>query len=176
MSKRIAGPEIERLIQLLMYIACFAALIMMTHVVADVFSRAVLGGSLPGTTLLVTEYYMVACAFLPLAYTHLKSAHVTMDAISDMLPPKWQRFQLAVGQLVTAIVFAVLTYSAWLTAVKKTALGTFDMESGIRLYLWPALWLLPLGCGVLCLFAIMRLVQYATGTLPEPETPRPEDI
>lgn len=153
------------LITAMMYLGCLAAILMMVHVVADVAYRTVFGGSLAGTTLIVTEYYMVACAFLPLAYTELTHRHISMDAISDMLPRRWQTVQAALGSLVTAVVFAVLTYSAWLAALKKTALGTFDIESGIRLYLWPAMWLLPLGCGALCLLALMRMAGQAAQAL-----------
>ena len=157
---------IDRLVEILMWGGGIAVLLMMTHVTADVISRAVLGGSLPGTTLIVSEYYMVACAFLPLAYTERLGQHITMDALSGRLAPRALRVQAACGHAVTLVVFALLTYSAWLTAMKKYKLGAFDMESGLRLYVWPAYWLLPAGCGALCLLVAMRLIQFVTGNLP----------
>jgi TRAP-type C4-dicarboxylate transport system permease small subunit len=155
---------VDRLIDLLMFVGGAAGILMMLHVTADVFCRLVLGGSLPGTTLIVTEYYMVACAFLPLAYAARADRHVSMDAVSDLLPDRWRRIQSLAGLIVTLGVFGILAYSGLLTALKKTALGAFDIESGIRLYLWPAFWLLPVGCGALCLLAVLRIVQFALGS------------
>jgi TRAP-type C4-dicarboxylate transport system permease small subunit len=157
---------IDKSVDVLMVFAGIAVLLMMTHVTADVASRALLGRSLPGTIVIVSDYYMVACAFLPLAYTERLGHHITMDALSGRLTPRAARFQVACGHIVTLIVFGLLTYSAWLTALKKYKLGAFDMESGVRLYIWPSYWLLPIGCGVLCLFVTMRFIQFATGNLP----------
>ena len=161
--------SVDKIVDLLMVAAVIAVLLMMSHVTADVISRLILGRSLPGTIVIVSEYYMVACAFLPLAYTERLGQHISMDAISGLLPRRWGQFQVACGHLVTLVVFSLLTYSAWLTALKKYKLGAFDMESGLRLYVWPSYWLLPVGCGVLCLFVAMRFLQFLIGRLPENE-------
>lgn len=177
MTNGIRRPGFDRLwavinksVDVLMVVAGIAVLLMITHVTADVASRALLGRSLPGTIVIVSDYYMVACAFLPLAYTERLGHHITMDALSGQLTPWGAQFQTACGHIVTLIVFGLLTYSAWLTALKKYKLGAFDMESGVHLYIWPSYWLLPIGCGVLCLFVAMRFIQFATGNLPAPRS------
>ena len=63
---------LSRLATWLMYMGGIGIVAMMLNVVADVTMRTVLNVALPGTIELVSSWYMVAFAFLPLA--HIQAA------------------------------------------------------------------------------------------------------
>ncbi len=160
---------IDRLVEILMWGGGIAVLLMMTHVTADVISRAVLGGSLPGTTLIVSEYYMVACAFLPLAYAQAIDGHISMDAAAHLAPPRAQRHMAGVALLIAVVVFALLTWTASLDALTKWRINSFSVEFGTRIPTWPSYFLLPAGCALMTLISALRLLEYALGRLAPPK-------
>ena len=80
----------NRLLSLAMIVAGIAVVLMMLHVSLDVVTRPFLGRPLPGTTLIVSDYYMVACAFLPLAYAQAADGHISMDALAHLAPRRTQ--------------------------------------------------------------------------------------
>ena len=58
----------ERLTLLLGYIGVLAILAMMVHIVTDIILRSAADNGVPATEELVTRYYMVTLALLPLAW------------------------------------------------------------------------------------------------------------
>lgn len=157
--------QLDRLVTLVLMLGGVAVLLMIAHVTLDVLSRTFLNWPLPGTTLIVSEYYMVACAFLPLAYAERIGGHISMDALSAMASPRVQRIQTAAGYAFSSVVFGLLTWTAWLDAMKKYRLGAFEIEFGTRIPVWPAYFLLPLGAGLLCVLVVVRLAFYLAGDL-----------
>lgn len=159
---------VDRLIAVSMMVAGAAVVLMMLHVTVDVASRIFLSWPLPGTTLIVSDYYMVACAFLPLAFAEKRNAHISMDLVTQFASTNGQRHLAAFAYLLSFAVFAVLTYSAALDAMTKYKINAFAIEFGTRIPIWPSYFLLPVGCALMTVLVAIRLVQYATGRLPKP--------
>ncbi len=152
-----------------MVLAGVAVVLMMLHVTADVLSRPFMARPLPGTTLIVSDYYMVACAFLPLAFAQMTDAHISMDAAAQLTPKRAQYHMAGFALLVACVLFAMLTYSAGLDAITKFKINSFAIEFGTRIPTWPSYFLLPIGCALMTLISGLRLTEYVTGRLTLPE-------
>ncbi len=66
--------------------AAIALVAMMLQVSADVIAKLAFNAPLPLPSALVTEYYMVAVAFLPLAAGEYRQAHIHVDIFVQRLP------------------------------------------------------------------------------------------
>ena len=159
----------NRLVTLAMIVAGIAVVLMMLHVSLDVLTRPFLSRPLPGTTLIVSDYYMVACAFLPLAYAQAMDGHISMDALAHLAPPRTQYHMAGVALLIAVAVFALLTWTATHDALTKYRINSFSIEFGTRIPTWPSYFLLPAGCALMTLISALRLLEYALGRLAPPK-------
>ena len=159
----------NRLLNLAMIVAGIAVVLMMLHVSLDVLTRPFLNRPLPGTTLIVSDYYMVACAFLPLAYAQAMDGHISMDAAAHLAPPRAQYHMAGFALLIAVVVFALLTWTASLDALTKWKINSFSVEFGTRIPTWPSYFLLPVGCALMTLISALRLLEYALGRLAPPK-------
>ncbi|MAS42862.1 MAG: C4-dicarboxylate ABC transporter substrate-binding protein [Rhodobacteraceae bacterium] len=159
----------NRLVTLAMIVAGIAVVLMMLHVSLDVLTRPFLSRPLPGTTLIVSDYYMVACAFLPLAYAQAMDGHISMDALAHLAPRRTQYHMAGVALLIAVVVFALLTWTATHDALTKYRINSFSIEFGTRIPTWPSYFLLPAGCALMTLISALRLLEYALGRLAPPK-------
>ncbi len=159
----------NRLVTLAMIVAGIAVVLMMLHVSLDVLTRPFLSRPLPGTTLIVSDYYMVACAFLPLAYAQAMDGHISMDALAHLAPRRTQYHMAGVALLIAVAVFALLTWTATHDALTKYRINSFSIEFGTRIPTWPSYFLLPAGCALMTLISALRLLEYALGRLAPPK-------
>ena len=159
----------NHLLNAAMIVAGIGVVLMMLHVTADVLTRPFMSRPLPGTTLIVSDYYMVACAFLPLAYAQMTNAHISMDVLAHLAPQKAQYHMAGLALLIACVVFALLTYSASLDAMTKYKINSFAIEFGTRIPTWPSYFLLPIGCALMTLISAIRLLEYVAGRLALPE-------
>lgn len=139
-------------------IGALAVGLMMIQVTAHVFFQYVLSYPLPGTYLFVSNYYMVVITFLCLAAVELKDAHVSVDILFSRMSPGWQRLSLGLSQFVTALISALLTWQSLIVANARHAAGTFEIEYGVKILLWPSYYLVPLGAGLLTIVAVLKLI------------------
>ncbi|WP_416391404.1 TRAP transporter small permease [Alloalcanivorax xenomutans] len=66
------GRWLSKITNLMTVIGGLAIALMMLHVTADVVGRFVFGTPIPGTITIVSHYYMIVAAFVPLAYAEQK--------------------------------------------------------------------------------------------------------
>ena len=63
-----------------------AVALMMVQVTLDVAMRHLFGSPLPGTLTIVSYYYMVIAAFVPLALAEQRDAHISVEFVTDLMP------------------------------------------------------------------------------------------
>ena len=143
----------------LMWLACFAGLLMMLHITADVTGRVVFNRPLEGTIEIVSGYYMVAVSFLPLAYIAQHEGHIIVELFTRGLSGKRL---LQLETLVDVITVGYLSVFAWKTAedaiyhtgereMWETATGFVDI--------WPSRWVLPIGCALMAIYLLTRVLK-----------------
>jgi TRAP-type C4-dicarboxylate transport system permease small subunit len=150
---------IEDPVNLLMWLSCIVGFMMMMHITVDVAGRVLFNNPLVGTIEIVAAYYMVAIAFLPLAYIVGNEGHIVVELFTRGLSP---RGLFRLSTFVDIVTFAYMCLFAWQTgieAVEQTEVGeVWETATGF-VAVWPSRWLLPAGCALMAAFLLYRIVR-----------------
>ena len=144
-------------------IACIAVVLMMIQITVDVAGKYLFNLAVPATIAIVSNYYMVVVAFLPLALAERRNDHIGVELVTEMMPHRAQWHLYSWTHLYSAILFAVLAYAGWLEATTKHNIGAFIMERSLRIPVWPSYYLLPIGAALMSLTLLYRFARYVTG-------------
>jgi TRAP-type C4-dicarboxylate transport system permease small subunit len=101
--------------------------------------------------------------FLPLALPERTDGHISVEIVSERLPPAVQRHLRAWLQLAGCLIYAAMARAAWLEAMTKYASGARVIESGLPVLIWPGYFVLPVGCGLIALVLFYKFAAYLTG-------------
>lgn len=152
------GPLVQamtRVSRTMAVLAAVIAIMMMLHVVADIFAKYVLNHPLLGTIEIVSGYYMVVLVFFPLALVAETEGHIFVELFTRKLPDSVVRVLDGIARTVTILIGAGF---AWITAdeaVHRTVQGeVWDVSDG-SMIIWPSRWILPIGIGAM---AVLLLV------------------
>ena len=167
-----AGGSIRAIDRLLTWIAGAALLAMMLHIVADVVANNLLGSPVPLTNAIVTQYYMICVAYLPLAAAELRGAHVAVDLVVNQLAPRPRAWVDGVVQVLGTLVYGALALQAWQLALEKLGRDAFLMEQTTRVSTWPSYFVIPIGFGLVAVLLALRLAFRLLGR-PDPAPPAP---
>lgn len=164
----------RQMMRLLFLMGSAAVVLMMLHIGADVLSRAILGRPTIGMVETVTNYYMIAVCFLPLAFVQLEGGHLTVDSFTMALGPRALRVVIVFALLVAAGITGLLTWHSYLSALHKTQTGEYTDLSVMDFPLWPARWLLVAGYGAafvtLCLQVVLAIAGRPLSMTDQPTT------
>lgn len=138
--------------------AAVALLLATVHIFVDAIATKFFRAPLFATYQIVTNYYMVALFFLPLAHAELRGGHITADLLYSGLPRRLRAVvRMANGVCLTCFL-AVMTWQAWVKAASQTARGEQEMISGTAFILWPSRWLVVIGLFAMTLAALLTLL------------------
>ena len=132
-----------------------ALVLMMLHVNLDVFGRFLLNSPVPGTLEIVSNYYMVAVVFLPLALVERQNAHISVELLSQHLPRGPRLLLIGLASVAAAVYFAAFTWQTWLDALAKYRIGEY-IRGQILIVNWPSRFLLPVGCALITLLLVWK--------------------
>lgn len=136
------------------FISGLAIFLMMIIITLDVFLRTTLSLPIPGNYD-VNEKYLLPLGVFPILYFTYKTLP-SLDFISAKLHPTLGKIRMIVFLLVECLAFGVLTWATWNKAVE----GTFEKigfpAAGSILPLYPVLFLVPLGFGLLTLGLLLK--------------------
>lgn len=139
-------------------IGALATVLLMLHVFADVVMRNLQNRPIPATFELVTNYYMVALAFIPLAWVEKSGGMVQVEVINAALGSGLMRVSDALVALISAVIYGVLAWVTLNVALRNTGIGSYVMTNQIRVPTWPAYWLPPLGFSLAAAVCALRLI------------------
>jgi len=125
-----------------------------------VVAKFFFGRPLPGTITMVSSYYMIAVAFLPLAFTEMRNAHISVEILVEHFPNGAQRGLNVAAMLFGAVVFAMLGWQGFIEAERARISGAFVIEQDVKLLIWPARYLLPISA---LLMTVTLLAKTAIG-------------
>ena len=157
---RWIGRVLSRVLDATQIIAALLIIAMMFHITLDVLIKYTTSRGFPATVEIVSHYYMVGVAFLPIAFAERMRAHVSVEVVTHTLSPRLQSVALYVSWLLSIVVYALLTYRTFLDAEKKRAVGAFVFTQDVRLDIWPTYYFLPIGFGLMVLTLIYRCVVF----------------
>lgn len=148
---------LDRLAQLLMVIGAACILMMMLQVVAEATLRTLFKQTIPGTEEIVSAYYMIGCAFLPLAWVQRHKGHVIIEIFTIWMSP---RAAAALDGVVAVAVSVCLTIYAYAGLVKAVAMTRDDeiLIGMIDVVVWPSRWMVPAGLILMVAFLLLQAV------------------
>ena len=79
MTDQLYGAAVRVIDRCILALAGMALLLMMLHISIDVVSNLLFGAPVPLTNATVTQYYMIAVAFLSLAAGEYRGAHIRVE-------------------------------------------------------------------------------------------------
>ncbi len=159
----VIGRLLAKSVDGTLIVGLIAVALMMLHIAIDVAGKFLLNEPIPATIALVSNYYMVVVAFLPIAYAETRNSHITVEVLTEMFPHRVQYHLYSWSYLLSIMVYSLLTYRMWWEADRAHTNGTFIMEQSTKLLTWPSYYLLPLGCGLMVLVLTYRFILYLTG-------------
>lgn len=139
-------------------LGAIGVIVMMLHITADVLCRIILGSPLVGTNEIVSRYYMIAVAFLPLAWVEHRNGMISVELFDAFMG----RGTRMVGDLLVAIVsilaLLLITWTSWHEAVAAFQKDAFVMAVGNRIPVWPTYFMIPVGCFLAAILVVLRAV------------------
>ena len=143
-------------------LAGLAVVAMMLQVTLDVTLRYLIGKPLMGTLTMVSFYYMVIVAFVPLALAEQRDAHISVDFVTEALPVRLKYHLAGLMLAPAALVGGILTWRTFEAAMRAFRMGAAETSGFSRIPVWPAYFALPLGAGLMTLIIMLRFAAYAT--------------
>ena len=143
---------------LLALIGALAIVTLMLHVGTDVVLRNTANTPIPATYEIVTHYYMIALAFIPLAWVERGGGMVHVEVIEPFLSPRALIWSDRLVALISTVIYGALAWVTWLTALRNFDTSVFVMAQSVRVPTWPAYFLVPLGFGLATLATAIRLI------------------
>lgn len=138
-------------------VGALAVIALMVHVCADIALRNIWNRPIPATYEVVVNYYMVALAFIPLAWVERSGAMIQVEVINGALTPAMLRVSEVLVALISAAIYAALAWVTWQVALRQTGVGAFVTANQLRVPVWPAYWLPPAGFALAALAAALKL-------------------
>jgi TRAP-type C4-dicarboxylate transport system permease small subunit len=140
-----------------------AVALMMVHVTLDVLFRYVLNRPLTGTLTMVTYYYMILAAFVPLAFVERRKAHISVEVFTAMMPPRVTGLVSVVTALLTMAVMGLLAWRGAEAALRAMSKGLAQVQGDTEILVWPAYFAVPLGAGLMTFVIFWQFVRTLTG-------------
>ncbi len=132
--------------------------LMVLHIVIDVLCRYAFNIALPGTIAFVSNYYMIAIIFLPLATAEIERRHIEVEVLTQALPSAFDAFLRLAGWLIAAVIFSMMSVESWKEASRAYSIGSFIIEHGYRIPVWISYYMLPVGFVAVAVVCLTRFV------------------
>lgn len=136
---------------------------MMLFIVADVVSRNVLGGSIPGSFEVAENYFMPLAIFPALGFVYASGVLPKMDLLMHRLPQRAQDVVVYLLLLIELVIFAMLVYYTWGYAMGGMERGEAFPAGGSLYTLWPLYFIVPIGFAMVLLETLFVLVRNVIG-------------
>ena len=141
---------------------------MAVHTVVDVFRRQILNSADAGTIELVTNYYLIAIAFMGLYVAQQRKEHIEVTVFSDRLSANARTWLSIFGQLLTVVLVVAMAWYGWESALDNMREG--EHSGVVNLPIWPSRFLVPLGFAAYACRLVIDLAEEfrQRGSVPEP--------
>lgn len=132
-------------------------LLMVVHVTLDVILRSTLSVSVPATLEMVTRYYLITLALLPLAWVEWRKDMIAVEALESLMSPMLIRISDVLVSLLSAGVYSILMIATWAKAMEQLQIGSYVMSLNFPMPVWPTYFVLPLAFGLAAIVCLIRL-------------------
>lgn len=158
------------LTNVLALVGAVGVIAMLLHVTADVIGRQLFARPVPATVEIVSRYYMVLIAFLPLAWTERRNEMISVDILAALFRGRLDRINMVCVHFLSLAAFVFLTYTTWFAALREHESGSFVLSLSVAVPVWPAYFILPVGFALASLVSAVKLYLCLTGREAEPDS------
>lgn len=148
---------LDALSGLLLWLGGVAIVLMMVHIMVEVMLRTAFKLTIPGTEETVSAYYMIACAFLPLAWVQRSRAHVSVEVFTLWMPPRMLALLDGLVCLACAAGTAIFAWAATNKAIAMTRAGEILIGT-MDVVVWPSRWFVPVGLVAMAIYMLLHAV------------------
>jgi tripartite ATP-independent transporter DctM subunit len=138
-------------------LATLALIIMMGHVVANIFFRSVWRSPLPQTFELVGHWYLPLIALTGFVWAELRGSHIQTDLVYNLLPKRFKKDLDILGAAIALAVSAAFCWHTGIEAADMAAKKTTAMASD--LIIWPVGLVVPVAFAALVLLYLRKLLR-----------------
>jgi TRAP-type C4-dicarboxylate transport system permease small subunit len=160
---------LDRVVDVGMVFAEVAITLMMLHITLEVVMRQVFLQSLDAVPEIVAYYYMGALVFFSLAYVTRANGHISAEIFTSALSARPREILEGVIAFALFLFMAVFAWQTLGEAVSMTRIGELHQAATIYLPKWPPRWFLPIGSGLMALYALLIAIQKFRGSTPASE-------
>lgn len=161
---------VGRISSSLALVGAVAIVAMLLHVTVYVVMRHVASAPVPATIEIVSYYYMVAIAFLPIAWAQRRGDMITVEVFESLFPPGVRRWNAALVSLICFGAYGALAYATWTVAMREYTSGSFVISLSVALPTWPGYFALPAGFGLAALVSLFQAADAAITGADERES------
>ena len=129
---------------------------MLVHITAYVILRNLAAAPVPATVEIVSYYYMVAIAFLPVAWAERRGDMISVEIFAHLLTGRVGRINDAFVGILTGGVYLMLTYTTWIVAMREFSARSFVISLNVAIPVWPSFFILPVAFALAALVSIYR--------------------
>lgn len=140
-------------------VGALATVALMAHVIVDVLLRNLFNTPIPATYEIVTRYYMIALAFVPLAFVESKGGMVQVEVIDSFIGPAAVAVLERLVAAFSAVVYGILAWVSLSDALKNAEAGTFVLAQNHHLPVWPGYFLPVAGFALASVAVAIRAVR-----------------
>ncbi|KAA0875631.1 TRAP transporter small permease [Nitrincola tapanii] len=148
---------VEKVTLALMLVGVLAVVAMMLHITLDVMLRTTLNYSVPATERIVTRYYMVALALLPLGWVEWSKNMITVEAFTQLYGKYGFLILSLLTSLLSAVIYYLLGVATWGQAIEQFNLGSYIMSLNLVIPIWPAYFFVPVALFVAMFVCLARI-------------------
>lgn len=135
-------------------------MLMMLQVTLDVLLKHFFNAPVPMTLEMVASYYMVALIFLPLGDVTRRTEHLEVELFTQKLPARILAWFKLFGCVFGLAYVAVMFNQGVDKALKATTRGEVWETATLDLQVWPARWLLPIGCALMFVWLLLQAIDH----------------
>ena len=147
----------DRAAVLLALVGTLGLVAMMLHISLDIILRSTMSVSIPATLELVTRYYMVSLALLPLAWVEWRKEMIFVEALGGFFGDIGVRVVDVLVSVLSAGIYVVLTIATWSKAIEQYEIGAYVMSLSFPVPVWPTDFILPIAFGMAAMVSIVRI-------------------
>lgn len=160
------GNLMRRATAFLALLGSVGVAVMLVHICAYVIGRHVAASPIPATVEIVSNYYMVLIAFLPLAWAERRGDMISVEVFGQMFRGPLRRLNAAFVAATTAGAYAILAYTTWLVAMREFAVRSYVISLSMTIPVWPSYFILPLSFGLATVVCLFKLALVLAGREP----------
>lgn len=165
---KVAVAVTDRISRTLMVLAAVLAFFLCFLVVADVLGRVMFNHPVQGTPEIISLSIVIIC-FLQTGFAIRSGGMLRVEALTARLGSTATRVMTVISALLGIAFFSVIVYGSIDGAIYAWQSNEFEGEGALRVPVWPAKFVIVLGCSLAALNYLIILVKALQGAVNEEE-------